>query len=206
MHAKARLTKLLSTAAWVLGATSVATVIHPAPAEAVLAATCNNNVTSQGGGSTSTATFVGAICDATTFTVNQLTLPAYWEFTWLDQNPNTVHSTITSGTRGGSFFGTLDLYNSAGTPLQSGSYSQTSLADSFTGTTEATINDVSFNPAPNEYILGINATFSGLVASLADPPITVSFAAAVPEPASLGIIGGALAVLGLFRRKRQPKT
>jgi hypothetical protein len=83
--------------------------------------------------------------------------------------------------------------------LASSSYETdySSLYDIYTGTTQADLNDISFDGPPAQYILGVMGS--------TDPLITISFAPAnaVPEPATFGFFGAALGLLGMLRWRRR---
>jgi hypothetical protein len=195
--------KLSSTAVWVLGVTSLASLVGAGPARASLG--CANPVTAPGG-TLASPTVIPEGCDLSEIDGDQA-FPTYWEFTW--NSAKTINAAVTQGavpvgggSVTGSFYGNLALYDSNDNPIESAAFLTTSTAGSLAGETDA-----SMSPSltvGSQYILGIEPTLAttGQLSTTAQdgPPFVISFVPA-PEPASLGIFGGALAALGFLRKR-----
>jgi hypothetical protein len=186
-----RAAKLGTSAAWLLGATTIATMLGQGVAQAAAVACPTSPITSAGGSTPQTATEIGNICQGTQITGDD-SFPSYWEFNWSSVSGNsTIDADITSDGENGSFSGTLELLDSTGNNvLQSTSFFVPGSAGS--STDPSIVNDMSHGTS---YILGLT------VDAVSDPQLTVTFSAA-PEPASIGIFGGALAALAAFRRRK----
>ena len=193
--------KMSSTAAIAMGTAALA-ALTPGTAHAIIA---SGPITSPGGPSPSDATDIGELTTLSSIVVDQPSLPAYWEFTW-GAGPDAINVDATVGSFDGNTFlgfftGDLELYQ-----LEAGSFVEIDSAPfevgSFVGVglDTAEISNVSL-AASTEYVVGIDGSFD----EPTDPPITVNFnpAAAVPEPASIGLLGGALAAFGIIRRRRK---
>jgi hypothetical protein len=188
-----RATKLGTSAAWALGVTALTTVLGHGVAQAVTASCPSDPITSAGGSTTATATPISPVCDGTQITGAQ-GFPTYWEFTWQDASGNsTIDANMTNTGDGGSFSGNLELLDSTGTNvLQSASFF---MPGSIGSSTDPAITNNMTNGT--SYILGITE-------DVPDPSFTITFSATpTPEPASLGLFGGALAALAAFRKRRK---
>ncbi len=186
-----RTTKLGTSTAWGVGVTALATVLGHGSAQAVTAS-CPTPITSPGGSTTATATPISPVCGGTQIIGSQ-GFPTYWEFTWQDASGNsTIDANITSTGTDGSFSGNLELLDSTGTSVlaSTGFYVPGSIGSS---TDPAITNNMANG---TNYILGLTA--------VTDPDFTITFSATpTPEPASLGLFGGALAALAAFRKRRK---
>lgn len=185
---------LSSTAAVALSAASVAGSAHATVINAL------------GGLSPQDPTAIGTITVGDEITFSQ-TLPAYWEFTWSGAPAADIAA---HGTFVGSFFGSpygnLKLYQASGTPPTvtatltiSHPFGVTGfepIIGSFgTGFVAADLGSVPLM-AGDEYVVGISSAGS------TDPSGAIDFNDA-PEPASLTLLGSALAFFGLRRRRRK---
>jgi hypothetical protein len=192
--------KLCSTALMALGASSLGAWLA-APASATVL-TCTNPYDLQGG-SLSDPTIIPSGCNFPEIQTDQDGFPAYWEFTSsATQDLLQVSANVDQGICFyygcfGDFGGSLQLYSGGSAPA---------LIDSAEFEGEygvGTGNTASFTASvlPNtSYIVGITSTVA------TDPMVTVAVAPAatgVPEPGSLSILGGAVAGLGILRRRRK---
>jgi len=195
-----RAAKLGTTAAWALGITTLATVLGPSPAHAGPGGSCtqtDSNPINVNGGPTDTGGspgpgLVGDLCDGADIApVSNQNLPSYWEFTWNDASGNTaIGATLTQGSPSvGSFTGELQLLTTNGTVLGNSGAIGVGSVTGDTGSGSLT------------YDLANGANYEVGVVGL-DPGVSISFNAA-PEPASLGIFGGALAALAALRKRRK---
>jgi hypothetical protein len=185
-----RAAKLGSTAAWALGVTALASVIGANPARAIVVSCPTDPITTVGGSTPETAPDIGVVCEGASISGSQ-TFPGYWEFTWDgSNNPAAIGASVTQNADVGSFFGDVALYDSSDNLLasatMSGSFSDD---DPATGTLDYTMT------SGTQYIVGIET-------AVTEPPFSVTFSSA-PEPASIGLFGGALAALGWFRKRRK---
>jgi hypothetical protein len=182
---------LSSTAAVALGAASSATLLSPSAANATI-------IIAPGGDTPQDATAAGTIHFGDSISFAQAP-PEYWEFTW--GGPVATADISSNGSFAGGIepnpFGNLELYSVAG---QNGSGWETSLLDSTAFQTSGSFASADLGTLPltvsDDYVVGIS-----------DPPAefatgTITFGA-VPEPASLPLLAGALAALGLLRRRRK---
>jgi len=187
-----RAAKLGSTAVWTLSVAALASVLGSGVSNAGVVACPTDPITSAGSDTVETPTNVGPACIDTTIAGDQ-TFPGYWEFTWNGSNgPATIGASVDQSSN--SFQGDLALYDTSDNLLESAT-----MAGSFTGGDPATATlDFSFTQG-TQYIVGIETP--GLTAS-EDPPFSVTFTS-TPEPASIGLFGGALAALGWLRGRRR---
>jgi hypothetical protein len=188
-----RAAKLGTSAAMALGATALATVLGHGVAHAFVVPCPTGPITAAGGSTTETATEINGVCDGTQITGEQ-GFPSYWEFTWNDvSGATTIDAAMTSDGTDGSFSGNLELLDSTGTNvLQSAAFS---LGGSVGSTAD---------PALTYNMTNGTSYMIGLTDDTPDPSFTISFnATPAPEPASLGLFGGALAALAALRKRRR---
>jgi hypothetical protein len=200
-----RAAKLGTSAAWALGVTSMTAMLGQSPAHAAaVSAGCQqtlpNPITALGGSSSSSATEINNICDGVQITGTG-SFPTYWEFNWNDASGNTTfEAAVTNTGDTGSFGGALQLLSGGGTVLATGNsfYVPGTMGDGGDGS-------LTYDMAHGDtYEIGLIAVARDEpVGSLSVDPGYVITASAAPEPASLGIFGGALAALGAFRRRRK---
>jgi len=203
-----RAAKFGTSAAWALGVTTLATVLGQNPAHAVVAIGCQqtdtNPISTSGGSNTGNPTQLSNLCDGAQI-AGSGNLPSYWEFTWNDASGNTtIGATITQGSPSvGSFYAEVDLLTTNGTVL--GSSGEFYVPGSVSGTDSASLIYNLTKGATYEFGLVDDGNSNTLqLSESVDPGYAVTFSATpTPEPASLGIFGGALAALTAFRRRRK---
>jgi PEP-CTERM motif len=188
MHKKFKDSKRSSTALTV-GATSLASLMAFGQAKATQCVP--NPITAPGGSSISSPTsLIDSHCTFTEISVAFQGLPAYWEFSW-DQVPDPVNISSV-----GSFFSgdapTLALYDATDGNTLVASDEESGGDGFFSGS----LGDVVL--APDDYIIGVLPAMGENEAG----SFNINFEP-VPEPATLGLFGGALAALATFIRKRR---
>lgn len=193
-----RAAKMCSTAAWALSVTSLASVLGSGAANAFAVTCVPGQSTAAGASTVETATTIGSVCEGSSIVGDQ-SFPGYWEFTWNGSaNPAAIGASVTQNGDTGSFQGDLALYDAKDNFIESSDFSGSFYNDD---PAVATL-DYTFTPG-TQYIVGIELP---VLTSSEDPPFTITFDTAVPEPASIGLFGGALAALGWLRKRRKQSS